>query len=173
MNLKFPLFILATSLLLFACKGNTGANTNPNTTDSTRTSSTNNIPVNVDAKITGTYFDGDGPVEAAADRVGTYLAVEQLGTDSLKFELTIVNGEPNFHSGSAAGVIPIKDNVAIFATKEFAGECQIIFTFKDKEVELNQAKGGDFDCGFGQGVMAYGTLKKQKNEAIFQYEGGF
>lgn len=170
MKEKISILLLASSLLLFACKGSTGTTTIDNA-DSTRTVSSDSNPnSNINTNITGTYVMGNRLKES--DEGGGYFAAQQIG-DSLKFELTIMNGGPGYHSGTATGMMPLKNNVAIFTTNEFAGECQIVFTFKGNEVEVNQAKGGDFDCGFGQGVMAYGTFKKEKNEAVFEYEGGF
>ncbi|BDS09976.1 hypothetical protein [Aureispira anguillae] len=172
-----PFIHLVITLAIFsfvACTGNTNDTVDNNPTDSTTTTvdspQLENIP-NTPPSITGTYIFGDQ--ESA--KGGGYLAIEQQENDSLKFELDLNNGAPNYHSGSATGMMALKDNVAIFTTTEFSEEdpCKITFTFQHNTITISQEKGSEFSCGFGQGVVARGVYTKQKEEAVFKYEGGF
>lgn len=179
--MKNSSLLLLTGLLfvLFACN-NSSSTDNTIAVDSTDTRAENLNPP-AEQVFTGTYTNGDWEiVEKLAggegeddDAGGGYLAIEQKGADSLKFELTLFNGAPNYHTGTAEGMLHLKDNVATFETEEFDSKCKITFTFSGDEVKVDQVDGNDFDCGFGQGVMAFGTYKRRKNEAIFKYEGGF
>lgn len=162
MNLLSTLFVLFVFLFCNSCS-NSSTDTTTSSSDSTNTTIENKAPLN----ITGTYVWLDQQESGG----GGYLAVQQQGKDSLKFELDINNGPPNYPSGSATGVIAIQNNVAIFATNEFGGDCKITFTFQENQLMIEQL-GGDVYCGFGNGVIANGIYKKDKAEAIFQYEGG-
>lgn len=170
-------FLLASLIFcLFSCKNGSTVD-NSLTVDSTDTR-TSSLSTPINQSFTGTYTDGDwesvktlaegGEIEGS----GGYLAIEQKEANTLKFELSLFNGAPNYHTGTAEGMLSLQDNVATFVTTEYDGECKITFTFKGNEVHVEQVTGGDFQCGFGQGVMAFGVFKKQKEEAIFKYEGG-
>lgn len=175
MKFTIQFLVFSCTCLLIACTNNTEpSNNNITTTDSTTTITDTIISTTEDyapIKVTGTYLWGDQESEQG----GGYLVVEQQENDSLKFELGITNGAPGYHSGSATGMMALKDNVAIFTTSEFSEEnpCKIIFTFKNNAINVIQEKGSDFSCGFGQGVIASGFYTKEKEEAIFKYEGGF
>lgn len=133
-----------------------------------KTADTNALPEN----ITGTYVLGD----MDSPDGGGYLVVEEQANDSIKFELNMNIGAPNYNSGTATGLLKLEENTATFATSEYAEDepCKIIFTFNnDKTILIDQKEGSPFSCGFGNRVFANGLYTKQKEEAIFQYEGGF
>lgn len=169
-----------TTFLLVSCNGTSTETTTPPTpaqdssatvkTDSAalKTLVTNVLPEN----ITGSYVFGDK--EGAEG--GGYLVIERQENDSLKFELDLNLGAPNYSSGTATGMLKLEDNVAVFKTSEYSPEepCTITFTFKsDNSIEINQDAGSPFSCGFGNDVFAHGLYKKQNEEAIFKYDGGF
>jgi hypothetical protein len=124
--------------------------------------------------FTGTYLFG----EQGGTKRGGSLVIEVQKENSLKFELDINIGAPNYNSGTAVGMIKLENNVAIFKTHEYVEEtetpCTITFTFnKDHSILVTQNEGSPFSCGFGNNVFADGLFLKQNNAAIFKYEGGF
>lgn len=175
MKLPIPVFALFFAFFVVACGNDSTStetdNTTDSTTDTTETTSVDNSSspsTTMTGNVTGTYLWGDQEGEGG----GGYLAIEKQDDGSLKFELDITNGAPNYHTGTATGTMPLDGNVATFETTEFDGDCKITFTFNDNSVEIKQVSGNDFECGFGQGVVAQGTYTKDKDEAIFKYEGG-
>ncbi len=180
MKLLTNFSLVLISLLLVACGGNsTETNSSTNSIDSTTTMqvdssaslkavSNNNVPPE---NITGTYIFGD---QESAEG-GGYLVIEEQDNDSLKFELDINIGAPNYNSGTATGILKLENNTAVFKTSEYSEKdpCAITFTFNnDHTIELKQEKGSPFSCGFGNRVFANGLYVKQKEEAIFKYKGG-
>jgi hypothetical protein len=179
MKLLTNFFLGLTTLLLVACNGSsTETTTPPITQDSSATTPTDSsalktveTPV-VSQNITGTYTFGD----LEGTEGGGYLAIEKQEDDSLKFELTLKLGAPNPSSGSVTGMLSLEDNIAVFTTSEYSPEdpCAITFTFKeDNTIEIKQNEGSSFACGFGNRIFANGLYNKQKDEAVFEYEGGF
>lgn len=179
MKLLTNFFLGLTTCLLVACGGSSTETTpSPNNQDSSATveidSSTlktaaNNTPPE---NITGTYVFGD----QESPEGGGYLVIERQENDSLKFELNINIGAPNYSSGTATGMMKLEKNVAVFGTREYSEKepCLITFTFnRDNSVLIKQDEGSSFSCGFGNRVFANGLYTKQKDEAIFGYEGGF
>jgi len=179
MKLLTNFFLGLTTFLLVSCGGSSTETTNTtNTQDSSavvevdspvvKTVVTDVLPEN----LTGTYTFGDK--EGA--KGGGYLVIERQEDDSLKFELDINIGAPNYNSGSLTGMLKLEGNTAVFNTSEYSKEepCAITFTFNsDNSIQLKQDEGSSFSCGFGNRVFANGVYAKQKDEAIFQYEGGF
>ncbi|CAA6811444.1 MAG: Unknown protein [uncultured Aureispira sp.] len=171
--------LILTTFLLVACNsGSTETETPVTTPDSSTTSTTDSSTLKTAAtdllseKATGTYIFGD--LEGTSG--GGYLIIEQQADDSLKFELNLNIGAPNYSSGSLTGMLKLEDNVAVFKTTEYSKEepCAITFTFnKDKTILIKQNEGSSFSCGFGNRVFANGLYTKQKDEAVFEYEGGF
>lgn len=179
MKLITNLFLALSTFLLIACNGSSTETTTPPTTqDSSATTATDSSTIKtvetpvLSKNITGTYTFGD----LEGTKGGGYLAIKKQEDDSLKFELTLNIGAPNRSSGSVTGMLFLEDNVAVFTTTEYSEEdpCAISFTFKeDNSIEIKQNEGSPFSCGFGNRVFANGLYTKQKDEAVFQYEGGF
>lgn len=173
MKLPIPVFALFLTFFVVACGNDststeTDTNTTTDTTETTAVDNSSSPSTYTAGDVTGTYLWGDQEGEGG----GGYLAIEQQDDGSLKFELDITNGAPNYHTGTATGTMPLDGNIATFSTTEFDGDCQITFTFNGTNVDVKQVSGNDFECGFGQGVVAQGTYTKDKDEAIFKYEGG-
>lgn len=167
--MRLPIFLCFWSTLCFfvSCT-NTSTPTDDQPTDSTSTSIEQPETTPTTPTFTGTYTLDDQDGESG----GGYLVIEKVSDDSLKFELDINNGAPNFHSGTATGMLSLVDQTATFITTEYDGECKITFAFEGNQVTVEQVNGSDFACGFGQGVAAHGVYTKQGDEAIFRYEGG-
>lgn len=172
--------LLFASLVLFLFSCNSGTTTgNTSAVDSTETRAESLSPT-ATPSFTGTYIDGNSEIirkladGGQTEGAGGYLALEQSGPDSLKFELNLFKGAPNYHSGTAEGMLSLKDNVATFFSTEYGDNgCKITFTFNGDEIVVEQVEGSDIECGFGQGVVAFGTYKKDDDKAVFLYEGGF
>jgi hypothetical protein len=172
------LITLSGCLLLISCDSEAPTDQDPSTTvvDSAETDGTNApteaaTPRNFSAdQLTGMYVFKD-PEEPEGSAT---LALELLDNGRLKFELNIVNGAPNFHSGTATGKLELNGNSAVYTTSEFAmGDeppCSISFLFIDNMVEIEQEAGSDMSCGFGQGVMARGIYTKTDDTPIFQFD---
>jgi hypothetical protein len=180
MKLLTNFFLGLTTFLLVACGGSS-----TETTTTTTNNQDSSAVVEVDSSalkrvvnetlsgsITGTYTFGD---QESAEG-GGYLAIKKQKGDSLKFELDINIGAPNYNSGTATGVMKLENNVAIFKTTEYSEEepCSITFTFNsDNSILIEQNAVSSFSCGFGNNVFANGLYTKQKDTVIFKYEGGF
>lgn len=177
---KTLLFLITWSycLLLVSCGGDAPTDQEPltNVSDSTATDTTKApteaaTPRNFSAdQLTGMYlFKNPEYPDGNAT-----LAVQVLENGRLKFELTIVNGAPNHHSGTATGKLELDGNSAVYTSSEFAmGDnppCKISFLFIDNMVEIEQAKGTDMSCGFGQGVVARGIYTKINDTPVFELE---
>jgi hypothetical protein len=179
MKLLTNFFLGLTIFLLVSCTGNSTETPPPTPTqDSSATVVTDSAALKtvttdvLSENITGTYIFGD----KEGTEGGGYLVIQKQADESLKFELDINIGAPNYNSGTATGTIKLEDNVAVFNTNEFSEEkpCTITFTFNsDNSIEIKQGDSSPFSCGFGNQVFAHGLYKKQKDEAIFKYEGGF
>lgn len=179
MKLITNFFLGLTTLLLVACDsspaGTTTTTTTQDSSDTVKIDSSTAKAVETSVlseKVTGTYTFGD--LEGAEG--GGHLVVEEQADASLKFELNLNIGAPNHSSGTLTGVLKVEDNVAIFNTSEYSEEepCAITFTFNsDNSILIKQNEGSSFSCGFGNRVFANGLFVKQKDEAIFKYEGGF
>lgn len=146
---------------------------NNHQTDSSQTTDSTQLETSLPSTsttITGTYTFGD----QEGTQGGGYLAIEQLEDNQLKFELDLNNGAPSYHSGSMTGTMTLENNVAVFTTSEYSEEdpCKITFTFANNTITIEQEKGSEFSCGFGQGVVARGVYNKQQDQAVFKYEGG-
>ncbi|MGH1336753.1 MAG: hypothetical protein ACRBFS_11560 [Aureispira sp.] len=174
------LLALSTCLLLSSCgEGNpTEDQTDlPSQTDSTASNpeESTNDPANArnsstDA-LSGTYIFKD----QSSPEAGGTLAIQLLENGRLKFELDLINGPPNHHTGTATGEMELEGNSAVFTTSEYAMEgqqpCAISFLFIDNKVEIQQEEGSDMSCGFGQGVVARGIYTKNSDQPVFNYEG--
>lgn len=180
MKLLTNSFLGLTTCLLVAC-GSSSTETTITTTNNPDSSATVEVDSSalkrmvtepLSENITGTYTFGD---QEGAEG-GAYLAIKEQEDDSLKFELDINVGAPNYNSGTATGVMKLENNVAIFKTTEYSEEepCSITFTFNsDNSILIEQDAGSSFSCGFGNNVFADGLYTKQKDSVIFKYEGGF
>jgi len=173
-KLSVSIFTTLVVLFMVSCSGGSNGTAIVNNTDSTKIDSVA-TPIVTTTNPTGSYTNGNQDGEEG----GGYLAIEVLDDDSLKFELDINGGAPNYPSGTITGKMAIADDVATFVMSEFddieteeADECKITFTFSGKEVIVKQVSGTEFVCGFGKGVYANGTYTKQSDEGIFKYEGG-
>jgi hypothetical protein len=178
MKLITNFFLGLTTLLLVACDSSPAETTTTTTQDSSDTVKIDSSTLKVvetsvlSETVTGTYTFGD----LEGTEGGGYLVIEEQADASLKFELNLNTGAPNYSSGSLTGVLKVEDNVAIFNTTEYSEEepCMITFTFNsDNSILIKQNEGSSFSCGFGNRVFANGLFAKQKDEAIFNYEGGF
>ena len=89
--------------------------------------------------VTGKYATKDGNLEI------TY------SEGILYFELLIVNKKA--HTGELEGGIVLKNNTAVYSSKE--PECKIEFKFAPKEVKITQYGG----CDMGANITATGTYK--------------
>jgi hypothetical protein len=100
---------------------------------------------------------------------GCMLAIDQAPDNKSSFGLECNRGAPSYNSGVLEGGITIKNGKAVYRTTEFAGVCEIKFTFTKNSVSLAQ-KGSDSDCGFGHGVYCDGTyiLQKQLRKKLDQ-----
>jgi hypothetical protein len=179
MKLLTTFFLGLTTFLLVSCNSSTTETTTTTTTqDSSATAITDSstlktVETNVlSENMTGTYTFGD----LEGTEGGGYLIIEEQEDHSLKFELNLNIGAPNYNSGTATGMLKLEENVAVFSTSEYSEEepCAITFTFNsDNSILIKQGEGSSFSCGFGNRVFANGLFIKQKDEAIFKYEGGF
>lgn len=178
MKLITNFFLGLTTLLLVACDSSPAETTTTTTQDSSDTVKIDSSTLKVveasvlSENVTGTYTFGD----LEGTEGGGYLVVEKQADASLKFELNLNIGAPNYSSGTLTGVLKVEDNVAVFNTTEYSEEepCMITFTFNsDNSILIKQNEGSSFSCGFGNSVFANGLYAKQKDEAIFKYEGGF
>ncbi|MFK7799432.1 MAG: fimbrillin family protein [Aureispira sp.] len=170
------LITLSCCLLLVSCGGNapTDQDQPVNVADSSATDTTNSPKESATARnfsadqLTGIYVFKN-PEEPDGNAT---LALQSLDNGRLKFELTIVNGAPNHHSGTATGELELDGNSAVYTTSEFAmGDnppCEISFLFIDNMIEIEQAKGTDMSCGFGQGVVARGIYTKINDTPVFE-----
>jgi hypothetical protein len=96
--------------------------------------------------------------------------VLQQSNGKIKFALECNRGAPSYNSGTASGVIEIKQGVAVYGTNEYGGKCEIKFEFKGNKVAVSQT-GGDFECGFGHGVTCDGAyLLKSRRPPKFDPE---
>jgi hypothetical protein len=93
-----------------------------------------------------------------AKESGLWLDTEHT-KNLVKFQLEISRGSPSYHSGWIQGEFTFKDGVGQFRKSTEDGVCEIRFQFKSEQVELKQ-NGGRLGCGFGNGVLAVGTLKR-------------
>lgn len=169
------LITLSFSLLLASCEEAPSTDQDPSTTvvDSATTDAIDAPTEAATARhfsaenLTGMYVFKD-PEEPDGNAT---LALKLLDNDRVKFELTIVNGAPNHHSGTAIGELELDGNSAVYTTSEFVmGDeppCSISFLFIDNMVEIEQEAGTDMSCGFGQGVMARGIYTKTDDTPVF------
>jgi hypothetical protein len=117
----------------------------------------------------GTYGYGD----LKAVDGGGFLAMQKNEGGNLRFELEIQEGGDSRPSGRASGeaILGPKNQTATWITKEFGEECQLTFTLQaNGGIVVNQAKGTDFDCGFGVGVSASGEFAQTSKTPVFPFE---
>ncbi|MET0553369.1 MAG: hypothetical protein ABW221_10050 [Vicinamibacteria bacterium] len=100
---------------------------------------------------------------AAPSRTGTWtrdggtLAVVE-DAQGARFQLQLSRGAPSYNMGFVEGTLEIDAGRATYESPD--GECTITFTFARDTVEVDQARGDDFECGFGRGVYANGTYRR-------------
>ncbi|WP_396588454.1 hypothetical protein [Bermanella sp. R86510] len=78
------------------------------------------------------------------------------------FVIEIMHGAPGYNSGAMTGKVKINDNHAIFESKEHGrGDyfCKWDISFDDKGLTINTIE-YNFNCGFGNGVIADDFYKK-------------
>lgn len=113
-------------------------------------------------KLTGVYSNISGE-----DNHGCVLNILEKNVlqplDIIDFELGCNRGAPSFTMGFIQGTMNTDGKVASFTQKLFEQSeelCVIIFQFHDNSVEMSQT---GFECGFGFGVYAVGSLSKTSN----------
>lgn len=115
----------------------------------------------------------DDIVEPASEPfIGTYsfelpneggsgeLLVTQVSIDQIKFKLMVVGGKPAHNQGLLEGTANILGSAAEFSTTEFGGTCKLSFDFSSDAVKIETIEGDAAACGFGNGVSANGTYKR-------------
>lgn len=106
--------------------------------------------------ITGSYRFAPNPADSIA---GCQLQALRLPGDSLRFQLDCNRGGPSYSSGFAEGVLPLAGDSATWRTVEYGGACLLHFAFDSAGAVVRQT-GHSADCGFGNGVIAAGTLRR-------------
>lgn len=93
---------------------------------------------------------------------GCHIHVEQLDLDRIEFELFCILGAPSYNSGWLHEEAALEETIAVWDSPY--GDCQLIFTFDDRTVNIRQ-DGQPLDCGFGNGVAANGDFPLTSYEA--------
>lgn len=161
-----PTLITAILFCCMACSSDSNHNSNNNNTPTDSSQQTTTVPAII--APTGTY-------EANMGAGGTgKLVVQEKGSDSIQFQLTVVMGGPSSPSGTATGTIALKDNKAVIEIKEYDAQnpCFLKFKFEADAAMVLQESNSSFACGFGNGVIADGHYQKVSTTATFDYEGG-
>jgi len=99
--------------------------------------------------VTGTW-EYHGPSES-----GMWLMTLQAGNE-VRFQLEINRGAPSYNMGWIEGTFSLKGSSGVFRSSEYGGECAIKFEFGESTVSVGQE---GYECPFGHGVHADGTLK--------------
>ena len=82
-------------------------------------------------------------------------------------ELFCLRGSPSYNSGGLIQKVLLSNNLAVYSASEeyfdytenyTSAPCHIVFQFEQDTIEVTQL-GLDSDCGFGNGVYAYGVYK--------------
>lgn len=105
-------------------------------------------------------FTGTYSFELPNDGGSGELLVSQLNIDQIKFKLTVIGGKPAHNQGLLEGTANIMGSTADFATDEFGGTCKLSFDFSGDAVKIETLEGDAAACGFGNGVSANGTYKR-------------
>ena len=113
-----------------------------------------NVPQRT-ARLTGTYRNRWSEFKVQALGVNR-LHVRFDGSYQYK-----VHGELTANTGTADGMVTLKDNAATFVPEGTTG-CSINLKFEGNKLIVKQT-GSDSDCGFGHNVTADGTYIKRSN----------
>jgi hypothetical protein len=117
------------------------------------------------------YANDDEKLDGNSSVTGTWSWQDKLDNEinlktsqsgnSVHFQLDLTksswkNGEIfNKNFGFLDGKFLLYKNKGVFRSSEF-GQCEISFVFTKSKVQIHES---DYDCGFGAGVYANGTLK--------------
>jgi hypothetical protein len=87
------------------------------------------------------------------------LEVQQLAGEKIKFHILALwvsaNNPDNIHNGELQGIIPVKDNVALYESDN----CKVTIRFTPSGAMVTQADEVG-DCDFGANVTAAGNYRK-------------
>jgi hypothetical protein len=87
--------------------------------------------------------------------VSDTLAIQQIKSDEIKFELTaLLLGSDSPHNGNVQGTAKVRNNVAVYDE----GGCNVKLVFSPGKVKVSVPDGDA--CGFGAFVTADGDFKK-------------
>jgi uncharacterized protein YecT (DUF1311 family) len=125
-------------------------------------------PENYKVSLTG-FYDLDSKTENKNDDVFGYMGqilVKAIDNDKIVINLNINRGAPSYNMGILVDTIEVKNNQAIYETKEKSdGPCKLIFTFYRRGLKIDHiAEDYNFSCGFGHAVIANGFYKRKSNK---------
>jgi hypothetical protein len=116
------------------------------------------------SKYAGYYGLGDN---AEKERVASFIVYPESDTTILFF-FDSNTGPPSYSMGSYYGRVTIKGDTGIFYKKvdlSLNSACKWKFIFSKKKLIL-QTMEGQYNCGFGHGVVADGEFKQESSKII-------
>ena len=125
-------------------------------------------PENYPVTLTG-FYDLESKTEKKGEDIFGYMGqviVKSLGNNKIAINLNVNRGAPSYNMGILVDTLEVKNNQAIYETKEESdGPCRLIFTFYKRGVKINHmAEDYNFSCGFGHAVIASGFYKRTSSK---------
>ena len=151
-------FLLAITLLTFACNNTTEGTEGDNTTADSTTQNTEPEATPLIIDVSGKYTYDNGENQGNGE-----LIIQQLGNGHFNFQLMIVGpgAVPNTGKMDGSGLLNPQEREGVATIVEFGGTCQLKFTFANNQAVVETLEGDSALCGFGNNVMADGTYTRE------------
>jgi hypothetical protein len=112
---------------------------------------------------TGTYKLNSKAKVKDGDTYGNFgeIRVKLLDSNSIVMSFFTCKGAPSYNSGSFIDTLTYDNNSCTFRDKEdTAKACKVVFTFTQKQIDLNETANYEYGTCWGHGVFAYGSFRK-------------